>query len=132
MYSIFIDLFDHVHLWVFLASNSFFIINNCIQSIRSQCNTAFFYRSLNWFDLDLSIPQTGIVPLGAVTVITGAVPCYFQPVCTVKQSIEAPLCSHAAHVQAEGNNPFVCVAYVLFTHLPHNSCHWKIFVATLI
>lgn len=45
-------VFDHVHLRVFLESNSFFIVENCIQLIHSQCNTAFFYRSLNWFDLE--------------------------------------------------------------------------------
>lgn len=44
-------MFDHVHLRVFLGSNSFFIVQNCIQFSHSQCNTAFFYRSSNWFDL---------------------------------------------------------------------------------
>lgn len=45
-------VFDHVHLRAFLESNSFFIVENCIQLIHSQCNTTFFYRSLNWFDLE--------------------------------------------------------------------------------
>lgn len=45
-------VFDHVHLRVFLESNSFFIVENCIQLIHSQCNTTFFCRSLNWFELE--------------------------------------------------------------------------------